>query len=715
MFAGTLSAAFLGKEPSLAAAAAAGLLGLFALALRRKADFLPVVLVSASLAFSLYALAFSIQAEPWADLPGQQAKVRGQLLDYPEREYQKYYYRLRVTEIEWEEGRVEPAAFTLRLSANLPLYAGPYDSLECTVGFYAFEPGGLYSSRNARLARGIPLGAYLTGYGDVVVKKPERPAVLAFLPRLRHSMERAVNRLFPEEEAALVNAMLLGERSGLSPDREYDFRRLGASHLLVVSGLHMSALAAFLGLLLKALRLKRRARNLLCAAGVLAFLALLGFPFSASRSGVMLVLFFVADSLGRETDTLNSLGLAVFLICLGNPLAGGDLGFALSVFSTLGIAALHPKVYGELEKRFGEAFWWRWGGGAVCASLSVSFSVMAATLPLQLLVFGGLSLTAPLSSLLLVFPCTVLLYLSAFCLLLSLFPFLAPGAAPFVFAAGLLAKAVLWAAEKLARLPIPFGAVSIGAAFCLLCFLGLLWALVLFVKQRKALVLAALLASAGVFGFSCLLEQESLQGELTLAVADVGESSCVVLMKRGEAAVLALGGSQTSAALSLLDRCNIGDLKLLYLSDDSWQGWESARRLLRSYSPRQVLVKDTFYLGQSRKPALEGLAARVPKQGEAVTVLEDVTAVFGEDRVSLWAEGISVMIETGESGEGSCGLLITNQPESLVNSPFTVLQTDDIIRLEETGRKGFCLLAAESRVTRLRLKEGEIFFRQDEN
>ncbi len=715
MFTGALLAAFLGKGPSLVIGAVTGFLGLLSLSLRREADFVPVVLISVSLAFSLYVLAFSVRAEPWLELAGQQAKVRGQLLDYSEQEYQKYYYRLRVTEIEWEEGRVEPAAFTLRLSSHLPIYAEPYDELECTVGFYAFESGGLYSSQNVRLAQGIPLGAYLTDYGGVTVIKPEKRSAFALIPQFRHNIERLVNRMFPEEEAALINAMLLGKRSGISADREYDFRRLGASHILVVSGLHMSVLTAFLGLVLKALGLNRWVRCFLCSVGILAFLVLLGFPFSATRSGIMLILFLLADCSGAINNSLNSLGLAVFLICLANPLAGGDLGFSLSVFAALGIAVFHPKIYTALKGKFFYTPLWRWGINSICTSLSLGLSVTFATLPIQLLVFGGLPLMGPISSLLLVFPCTILLYLSTTCLLLSLSPFFAPVATAFVFASGFLAKAVLWAAEKLAQLPLPFGAVSAGSAVCLVCFLVTVWAFMFAAKRKKAVRLGAILISVGVFGFACFLEQESLQGELTLAVADAGEDSCVVLMKEGKAAVLALGGRQTSAALSLLDRCNIRDLELLYLSDDSWQGWENARRLLRSYSPQQVLTKDGFYLEQSRKPVLEDLVVSVPEPGEAMTVMEDVTVVFHENRVTLWAEGIPVMIETGGSGPGSCGLLITNQLESQVNSPFTVLQTDDIIGVEETQRKGFCLLAAECRVTRLRLKAGEISFRQDEN
>ena len=60
-------------------------------------------------------------------------------------------------------------------------------------------------------------------------------------------------------------------------------------------------------------------KNLLTAAAVLLFLILIGFPFSAVRSGIMLLLFLFADCLGREADSLNSLGFALLLIGVLNP------------------------------------------------------------------------------------------------------------------------------------------------------------------------------------------------------------------------------------------------------------------------------------------------------------------------------------------------------------------------------------------------------------
>ena len=92
--------------------------------------------------------------------------------------------------------------------------------------------------------------------------------------------------------------------------------------------------------------------------------------------GVLLL----ADSTGRRSDGLNSLGLAVLAVCLGNPFAGGDLGFALSVTATLGIVLLYrPLEQAFLGRRRQGLAFALWKPAAV--SLAATAAALLGTLP----------------------------------------------------------------------------------------------------------------------------------------------------------------------------------------------------------------------------------------------------------------------------------------------------------------------------------------------
>ena len=123
--------------------------------------------------------------------------------------------------------------------------------------------------------------------------------------------------------------------------------------------------------------------------------------------GVLLL----ADSTGRRSDGLNSLGLAVLAVCLGNPFAGGDLGFALSVTATLGIVLLYrPLEQAFLGRRRQGLAFALWKPAAV--SLAATAAALLGTFPVQLAVFGGFPLLLPLANFLMAAPGTALLYLA---------------------------------------------------------------------------------------------------------------------------------------------------------------------------------------------------------------------------------------------------------------------------------------------------------------
>ncbi len=149
----------------------------------------------------------------------------------------------------------------------------------------------------------------------------------------------------------LASAMLFGDRDSLTAEMYRDFSRAGLSHYLAVSGLHVSIITGLVSLFLINLRIKRGVRNALLILFSLGYLLVLGFPVSAVRSVTMLTVVFLAYSMGDNSDTLNSLGIAAVMIVLISPTAVFDNSFILSFCATLGIAAFLP-TFASLPRKF---------------------------------------------------------------------------------------------------------------------------------------------------------------------------------------------------------------------------------------------------------------------------------------------------------------------------------------------------------------------------
>lgn len=619
-------------------------------------------------------------------LDGRELQVRAQVLDYPQERYHRLYYRLQVEGLWEEEGEpVETSPFTLRLSSSLPLACEPGDWVVCQVAFSAFErEGGLFSTANSRLADGFQGGGFLSQYEGIQVEKDPATPLWELLARFRHQLGRELNRRLPQREAGLLRAMVLGDSGGLWEEDRGNFQKLGVSHILVVSGLHMTVLASFLQLLLRRFGGAKWAGNLLTGLVLLLFLALTGFSPSACRGAAMYGVLLLADSFGRAADSLNSLGLAVLLVCAVDPFSGGDVGFALSVLATLGIVVAYLPFYQALLGAKGDRRGKIWKG--IAGSLAVTGAATLGTFPVQLAAFRGISLLMPLANLVLVFPSTLLLYLG-FCGMVFLpIPALAPLGTPFLWVGGWASRLFLQAGSLLAQGKGVYGAVDAGSSLVLvlglllLAFCALLTGL--WEAKRPALrrgILGGM--AAAVVLFAGVLPWAQQRQNYVLVAPETDGASCVVLLSGNRAAVLSLGGYRTGAVAQLLHRRNVTQVETLCLPDTGPDALEAASQILREYPVEQLVLPSGAYWDRNLE---ESPAPVYAQAGTAVEVLPGVQAEILPrwEGLRLQLHGVDVLVEWEAAKAQSCEILFTCLEESRVNSTFTVWQTDGII--EET-------------------------------
>ena len=139
-----------------------------------------------------------------------------------------------------------------------------------------------------------------------------------------------------EENADLVYAMLLGDRSVLTFDIKYDFTATGLAHILSVSGLHVSALYAAIATLLRWCRVPRRAHLWVIAPVLIFYGYLCGWQYAIMRAVIMCLVYAVAKHKLRVADSLSVMSLAVVIILIIYPYALVSASFLLSFACVLG-------------------------------------------------------------------------------------------------------------------------------------------------------------------------------------------------------------------------------------------------------------------------------------------------------------------------------------------------------------------------------------------
>ena len=210
----------------------------------------------------------------------------------------------------------------------------------------------------------------------------------------KRSIIDSYQKVLPSDQAAFLAGLTFGERGGLTKEFKEAMSRSGTSHLVALSGLHLTIISVAVAILMGYLFSPALA-FLFTALSIFGFVAMTGFAFSAVRSAIMGFAVLLAKLVGRIYDPRNSIALAAFSITLFNPKAVVfDLGFQLSFLAVLGIIYLRPAL--KILLKFGDKpgfFAWR-------ENFLMTLSAQLATAPVLIINFGNFSLLALISNIL---------------------------------------------------------------------------------------------------------------------------------------------------------------------------------------------------------------------------------------------------------------------------------------------------------------------------
>ena len=143
-----------------------------------------------------------------------------------------------------------------------------------------------------------------------------------------------------QDDAAMLSAMLVGDRTQLNGRLRQGFERTGTFHLFVVSGLHVVLLVGGLLWCLRRLHMPDGAAIAIALTIGLLFALLTGFGAPIQRALGMTAAYLLARWIGRETSPLNALGIATILILAIDPRALFEASFQMTALVIVGAAGL---------------------------------------------------------------------------------------------------------------------------------------------------------------------------------------------------------------------------------------------------------------------------------------------------------------------------------------------------------------------------------------
>lgn len=176
-------------------------------------------------------------------------------------------------------------------------------------------------------------------YGETVTTVSKGHFLIKGLYRKKEQIKEIYQKLLKNKEAGVLSTMVLGDKELLEPETKEIYQKAGISHILAISGLHISILGMGLYGLLQKIGVPVAAKTGISAVIIGVFAILIGAGVSTKRAVLMFFLLLMAKFTGRSYDSLTSLGFAAILILWENPFCYAYSGFLLSFLAVLGVNA----------------------------------------------------------------------------------------------------------------------------------------------------------------------------------------------------------------------------------------------------------------------------------------------------------------------------------------------------------------------------------------
>ena len=212
---------------------------------------------------------------------------------------------------------------------------------------------------------------------------------------LSKKIKENANKILPKDMSSVFIGLVLGDTSEISEETIEDFRNSNMSHILAVSGMHMSYLI-LLSIQLFGKILGKKQAYIVSIILIIFYMFLTGFSASIIRSGVMGIILIISKIIYKNNDIFTNIAISSLIILIKNPYSILDLSFQFSFGGTIGIILFQKFI----SKKFLEKIL---RSKKIIEILSVTISAQIVILPISIFQFNTLNIYFVLSNLIIGF------------------------------------------------------------------------------------------------------------------------------------------------------------------------------------------------------------------------------------------------------------------------------------------------------------------------
>ena len=242
--------------------------------------------------------------------------------------------------------------------SNLILSVNKNKNIELEYGDKILIKGEFVEPSESRNYGGFDYKEYLKSikiYGTIkadsieILAKNSNNPIFTFANNINLKIKENINKLIPEKYSAIFTGLILGDTSKVEEEVNDDFKIANISHVLAISGMHITYIVIGIELLLKKGIGKRKTRIITIIILVM-YMFITGFAPSVVRASIMGIIMLISKLIHRKNDIWTSISLSLLILLIYNPFLILNVGLQLSYLGTIGIVCFNKNVYNFLRK-----------------------------------------------------------------------------------------------------------------------------------------------------------------------------------------------------------------------------------------------------------------------------------------------------------------------------------------------------------------------------
>lgn len=261
-----------------------------------------------------------------------------------EKEY-KNCYKIKVLKVQNLSKNIKNTYLNLFVDKKINLEYG--DIIKCK--------GDLEKGKEARNYGGFDYNIYLKTqkiYGIFNSQKVELISkdidIFSIANNISNKVEEKIDLLLNEKETSLCKGLILGKTEEIEESIKENFRVVNISHILAVSGLHVTYIVMLITIISQRI-IGKRYSTVFVIVVLIFYMFLVGFTPSIVRACIMGILVNLAFLVQRKNNFWNSLALSLLLILINNPYSILNIGLQLSYLATIGIVSFSKKIRKKID------------------------------------------------------------------------------------------------------------------------------------------------------------------------------------------------------------------------------------------------------------------------------------------------------------------------------------------------------------------------------